>query len=91
MKRALIMIALAAGLSAGPAVSAWDPGGFLQTQAQKGRPGGPPPEPAERGRDTRQERPDERRGRMTEDERRGLQRDLDKANREIYGGRQQKQ
>jgi hypothetical protein len=72
-------------------VSAWDPGGLRHVQAQKGRPGGgPPPERAERGRDARQERPDERRGRMTEDERRGLQRDLDKANREIYGGRPQK-
>jgi hypothetical protein len=38
----------------------------------------------------RQERPDDRRGRMSEDERRSLQRDLDKANREIYGGRHQK-
>jgi hypothetical protein len=89
MKRAFIAIALAAGLSAGPAVSAWDPAGLTRVQAQKGRQT-PPPERADRGRDARQERPDERRGRMTEDERRSLQRDLDKANREIYGGRPQK-
>ena len=89
MKCALIAIALAAALSSGSAVSAWESSGFVLAQAQKGRPG-PPPERAERPRDMRQERPDDRRGRMSEDERRSLQRDLDKANREIYGGRHQK-
>ena len=89
MKRAFIAIALAAGLSAGPAASAWDPAGFVRVQEQKGRPAAPP-ERADRGRDARQDRPDERRGRMTDDERRSLQRDLDKAKSEIYGGRQRK-
>ena len=92
MKRALTTLALAAALFAAPALSAWDLGRIVYAQADKGRPsGGPPPERADRSRDTRQERPaDDRRGRMSEDERRGLQRDLDKASREIYGGRPQK-
>ena len=89
MKRAFIAIALAAGLCAGSAASAWDPAGFVRVQAQKERPA-PPPERADRGRDARQERSDDRRGRMTDDERRSLQRDLDKAKSEIYGGRPQK-
>ena len=89
MKRVFIAIALAAGLSAGPCASAWDSAGFIHVQAEKGRPA-PPPERADRGRDARQDRPDDRRGRMTEDERRSLQRDLDKAKSEIYGGRPRK-
>lgn len=91
MKRALTTVALAAALSAAPALSAWDFGALVYAQADKGRPaGGLPPERADRSRDTPQKPPDDRRGRMTEDERRGLQRDLDKASREIYGGRPQK-
>ena len=87
MKHALIAIALAAGLSTGPAAADWPTsGGFLRVQAQKGGPG-QGAERNERGRDTRQNRPDERRERMTQDERQALHRDLDKANREIYGGR----
>jgi opacity protein-like surface antigen len=87
MKHALIAIALAAGLSAGAAAADWDaPGELLRVQAQKGGPG-PGAERNERGRDMRQNRPDERRERMTQDERQSLHRDLDKANREIYGGR----
>lgn len=92
MKGALIAIALAAGLATGPAAAGWDAARLVQVQAQKGR-GGPPPERSERSerpRDTRQERQDDHRDRMTEDERRSLHRDLDKANREIYGRRPQK-
>ena len=87
MKRALLLIALAAGFAMGPAAAGWDAsGGFLQVQAQKGRPGAAP-ERNERGREVPQARPEDRRDRMTEDQRQSLHRDLDKANRELYGGR----
>ena len=89
MKRAFIAIALAAGLSVGPAASAWDPAGLIHVQAQKAPPT-PPPDRADRGRDARPGPADDRRGRMTDDERRSLQRDLDKAKSEIYGGRPKK-
>jgi hypothetical protein len=90
MKRLFFAIALAVVFTAGPAASAvWDSYGLYaqaQGQGQKGRQG------QERGggREQRQERPDDRRERMTQDERRSLHRDLDKANRELYGGRSQK-
>ena len=62
-----------------------------QSQNQKGRPGpGPNYQRDQRGRDAQQERREERRDRLTEDERRSLHRDLDKANRELYGRRPQK-
>ena len=92
MKRARLTFALTAGLFTGPALCAWHNGAVVYAQAEKGPPpgGGPPPDRAERPRETRQERPDDRRGRMTEDERRGLQRDLDTASRDFYGGRPKK-
>ena len=96
MKRLFFAVALAAGLAAGPAAAAvYDYAAMLaQAQGQKGRSQG-----QERGgggggggggREARPERQDDRRERMTQDERRSLHRDLDKANREIYGGRFQK-
>ncbi len=90
MKHILVAIALAAGLTAGPAAAGWDAdAGLLLAQAEKRRPG-PGAERNERAREPRQNRPEERRERMTEDQRQSLHRDLDKANRELYGGRQQK-
>jgi hypothetical protein len=89
MKRALFAIAImvAAALAGGPAAAGWDASGaLLLAQAQKGRPGqGPGPERNDRAREPRQNRPEERRERMTEDQRQSLHRDLDKANRELYG------
>jgi hypothetical protein len=80
-----------ATVAAGPAAAAWESGGvFVQVQGEKGRPG-QGPERFERGRDARQERRDDRgRDRMSEDDRRSLHRDLDKANRELYGRRPQR-
>jgi hypothetical protein len=91
MKSALFAIAVAAGLAAGPATAApWDyRGAYVQAQPQKGE-AGPGTERGERGRDPRGERREERRDRMTDDERRALQRDLERANRELYGRRPQK-
>lgn len=97
MKRALFVLLLGAGLAAGSAVAgSWDPaGGFVLAQAQKGRPGpgnerGDRGDRGERGGEARQDRQEDRRERMTEDERRSLHRDLDKANRELYGRRPQR-
>ena len=91
MRRLLFAIALTAGLAAGPAdAAAWTyQSAYVQGPAQKDR-GGPGQgyERGERGRDVRDNRREERRDRMTEDERRALHRDLDKANRELYGRRQ---
>ena len=93
MKRALVAAAVGLVVGCAPASAAWDPGeSFFIAQAQKGH-AVPPPARAERPqppREIRQERPDQRRDRMTEDERRSLHRDLDKANREIYGRPPQK-
>jgi len=73
--------------------AARDGAGLIQVQSQKGR-GAPERgdrgDRGDRGRDTRRERHDERRDRMSEDDRRSLHRDLDKANRELYGRRFQK-
>jgi hypothetical protein len=94
---AIAIIAAAAGLAGGPAAAAgWDGGAFLQVQAQRGPGGGREGgrEGAREGRGggdprgLKQERPqDDRRERMSEDARRSLHRDLDKANRELYGRR----
>jgi opacity protein-like surface antigen len=88
------VLAAAATTAAAPAVAAlWDGVGYVQYQGpQKGRPGpdrgGPPPGG---GRDMRQQQGQlDRRDRMSEDDRRSLHRDLDKANRELYGRRFQK-
>jgi hypothetical protein len=80
-----------ATVAGGPAAAAWESGGaFVQVQGEKGRPG-QGPDRGERGRDARQERRDDRgRERMSEDDRRSLHRDLDKANRELYGRRPQR-
>jgi hypothetical protein len=90
MKAALFAIVLAVGLAAGPAaVAPWNYQAAY-AQAQPPQKGGPGYERGDRGRDVRGERREERRDRMTEDERRSLQRDLEKANRELYGRRPQK-
>jgi Ni/Co efflux regulator RcnB len=84
---AIAALTAAAATTAAPALSAWDGGAFMQMQSQKGRPGQERGGDRDRGRDARQERHDERRDRMSEDDRRSLHRDLDKANRELYGRR----
>ena len=101
MKRFRLALAIAALTTAAAAPAAWDGSAFTrdsmvaQAQWQKGGGGrqGAERERAapDRGRDTRQYRQDERRGeRLSEDDRRSLHRDLDKANRELYGRRSQK-
>ena len=89
--KALFAIFVLAGLATGPAAAApWDyRSAYVQAQPQKGGPG-PGAERGERGRDARGDRRDDRRERMTDDERRSLQRDLERANRELYGRRPQK-
>lgn len=91
MKRHLFAFVVAAGLLAGSAAAgAWElQSAYVQAQPQKGAPG-PGSERGDRGREGREERREERRDRMTDDERRALQRDLEKANRELYGRRPQK-
>jgi hypothetical protein len=93
---AIAWILATALFAVGPAAAAWDfAGAVVQVQApgQKGRPG-QGPERGERGRDARQDgrndRDRDRGERMSEDDRRSLHRDLDKANRELYGRRPQK-
>ena len=89
MKGLLFAIAVAAGLAAGPADAAAWTYQSAYAPAQKDRAGpGPGYERGERGRDVRDNRREERRDRLTDDERRALHRDLDKANRELYGRRQ---
>lgn len=99
MKRFRLALAIAALTTAAAAPAAWDGNAFTrdqgliaQAQWQKGgggrqggerERGGP-----DRGREMRQDRHDDRRSeRMSEDNRRSLHRDLDKANRELYGRR----
>jgi Ni/Co efflux regulator RcnB len=90
-RNVLAIAALAVASAAAPAaVAAWDGGAFVQAQSQKGRPGGDRGAERDRGREARPERHEDRRDRMTEDDRRSLHRDLDKANRELYGRRFQK-
>ena len=91
MRRDLFAFVVAFGLAAGSAAAgAWDlQRAYVQAQPQKGGPG-PGAERGDRGRDGRGEHREERRDRMTEDERRALQRDVEKANRELYGRRPQK-
>jgi hypothetical protein len=104
MKRFRLVLAIAVLTSAAAAPAAWDGNAFTRdagplTQAQwqkgggggrqGGERGGPPPDRG--GREMRQDRHDDRRGeRMSEDDRRSLHRDLDKANRELYGRRSPK-
>jgi hypothetical protein len=91
---AIFWILTTAVCAAGPAAAGGNSGGLfvqVQGQGQKGRPGqGPERGERERGRDARQDGRDGSRERMSEDDRRSLHRDLDKANRELYGRRQQK-
>src|SRR5688572_15335266 len=83
----------AAAVGATPAATAaWDGGAFVSIQQKGGGGGGGERDRADRdrgrGREARQERHEDRRGdRMSEDDRRSLHRDLDKANRELYGRR----
>ncbi|MDB5905418.1 MAG: hypothetical protein JWM26_4296 [Betaproteobacteria bacterium] len=91
---AIAWILATALFAVGPAAAASDfAGAVVQVQGpgQKGRPG-QGPDRGERGRDARQDGGNDRdrRERMSEDDRRSLHRDLDKANRELYGRRQQK-
>jgi hypothetical protein len=89
MKRALFTFAAAVGLVFGPAAAATAAyqSAYVQVQGEKSRQGWGS-ERRERGRDTRDDnRREERRERLSEDERRSLHRDLDKANRELYGRR----
>jgi hypothetical protein len=86
MKASILAFALAAVLTAPAAGAGWGyPGLDLVAQAPKGR--------QDRGGQGREYRPerrgggDERRDRLNDDERRALHRDLDKANRELYGRR----
>jgi hypothetical protein len=95
MKPVLFSLIFAAAVCGGPCAAAvWNlQGSYVDVQAQKGRQGpgpGPGYQRPDRGREAQPERRDERRERLTEDERRSLHRDLDKANRELYGRRQQK-
>ena len=87
MKRMLVIIA-ALALLASPLAqaqrwgSAYGPVFQAQGAAKKGEGGG---RDTRGGRDGRPPQRDERhQGRMTDEERRGLQQDLDRANREIY-------
>ena len=92
MKGLLFAIALTAGFAAGPAgAAAWTyQSAYVQApQKDRGGPGrGYERGDGDRGRDVRNDRREERRDRMTDEERRALHRDLDKANRELYGRRQ---
>jgi hypothetical protein len=65
-------------------------GGFIQTQLQQPRQDRVqrPPQPDFRRPEQPPERGPRGDGRMTDEERRGLHRDLDRANREIYKGQQ---
>jgi hypothetical protein len=103
MKRLRLAFAIAALTTAAAAPAAWDGNAFVRapasnagaiTQAQwqkggGGRQGGERERGGQdRGRDMRQDRHDDRRNeRMSEDDRRSFHRDLDKANRELYGRR----
>jgi len=91
MKRHLFGFFLAALLGAGAAIAdAWElQSAYVQAQPQKGAPG-PGADRGGQPRDARGDRREDRRDRMTEDERRALQRDVEKANRELYGRRPQK-
>ena len=93
IKILMVVVLLSSGLSMLPASVAWagvldgatfsvqdrgfggHKGGSVKSQFRETRP--PQVVPQDKGR---------ARGQLTEDERRQLHRDLDKANREIYGG-----
>jgi hypothetical protein len=89
MKRVLFTLAAAVGLVLGPAAAATAAyqSAYVQVQGDKSRSSWGS-ERRDRGRDTRDDnRREERRERLSEDDRRSLHRDLDKANRELYGRR----
>lgn len=89
----LLVGAILIVLAAAPAVAAsWGDlhGGRFDIQAQRQGPDGvqrPPQQDSRRG-ERPPERDPRRDGRLTEEERRDLRRDIDRANREIYKGRQ---
>jgi hypothetical protein len=87
----LLAVALTGSAAGAPSYAA-DP--FLLAQAQKGRQGGGNERgeriERERERGPRSDRTEERRERMTDEQRRALHRDLDKANRELYGRQPQR-
>lgn len=95
----ILSVAMAlTALAAPPAAASWPDsgGGLITVQMQRQRPGGserqpqrdirrPEHQPQQPGQGQQQQRPN---GRLTDEERRDLHRDLDRANREIYKGRQ---
>ena len=94
MKILLGILLLSSGLSLQPVSVAWagvfDGAMFsVQDRGFEGRKGGQDRRQFREARPAQHASPDKgrARGQMTEDERRQLHRDLDKANREIYGGR----
>ena len=94
MKFLLGVLLLNSGLSIQPVSVAWA-GGFdgamfsVQDRGFSGHKGGQDRRQFRESRPAQFVPPDKgrARGQLTEDERRQLHRDLDKANREIYGGR----
>lgn len=85
MKR-LVLLVVAGALLAPPIAGARDGRPAFNVQAQdKGRQMKKSAPPFKRGeRDRRGERDKRQQNRLTDEERRGLQRDLERANREIY-------
>src|SRR5688572_20943969 len=87
----VILAAMAAVAQPGAAARRDFGGGRFEVQADRQRPDRIQRQPPEDFR--RAERPPEREkrgdGRLTEEERRELRRDIDRANREIYKGKQQ--
>ena len=84
--KGLLVMAVAGALILAPVAHARDrharSGAWLQAQGQSAK---KDPKPPQRGaRDKRGERDKRQQGRLTDEERRGLHRDLDRANREIY-------
>ncbi len=91
LARLISMVALVAATAAVqmPAVAAWGDLGVGRLVVQGQSPAGVQRPPADGRRSERPPDRDPRRdGRMTDEERRDLRRDIDRANREIYKGRQ---
>lgn len=81
----LFLIAMAVAISLPPYAQAQGNRGFrpgMQGQGEQPRKGPPPEQRGER--DKRVEHDKRHPGRLTEEQRRGLHKDLDRANREIY-------
>lgn len=91
MKILLVVFMLSSGLSIQPAVAGVFDGALFSVQDRGfgGHKGGQDKRQFREARSSQFVPPDKgrARGQLTEDERRQLHRDLDKANREIYGGK----